>query len=365
MTRPWHFFVCRASRSPTPAWAIKSTYEAAEFPLGWLWARGSTASQFAFERTGAHGALLGMSMRFDDGQLQDALVKWRELVDVKERSAADNIWFEQRVSAARQNIFEQEANGASNPVSLRRAHADYWGEFVRVDEDVPHTFEAMLAPADLGPIDEMQKIVRIEGLTRPLVKHGMTFERLKEAVTNNETAVVDGFLATWNASSMRDWRPAFAAFKDEVMDDLTKPEWPSRLRDRLGLAHYDCAAGPIPIALMEYSVAEVKTAATGFAISSAFTAPTVLDSGPWPYFFPAPPELCCGRTMALYEVQDDKELLAEILHFRVAYKREHLARLDEIRVPPSAFDLRGLRNHHLLALHVASGRDDYGEEIPA
>jgi hypothetical protein len=99
----------------------------------------------------------------------------------------------------------------------------------------------------------------------------------------------------------------------------------------------------MPIALMEYSVAEVRTAATAFAVASAFTAPTVLDSGPWPYFFPAPPELCCGRTMALYEVQDDKELLAEILHFRMAYKREHLVRLDEIQTPPNAFDLRGLR----------------------
>jgi hypothetical protein len=69
--------------------------------------------------------------------------------------------------------------------------------------------------------------------------------------------------------------------------------------------------------------------------------------------------------MALYEVQDDKDLLAEILHFRITYKREHLFRLDEIRTPPNAFDLRGLRNHHLFALHVASGRDDYGEEIPA
>jgi len=107
-------------------------------------------------------------------------------------------------------------------------------------------------------------------------------------------------------------------------------------------------------------VAEVRAEATGFGVSAAFTAPTVLDSGPWPYFFPAPPELRCGRTMALYEVQDDKELLAEILHFRIAYKREYLVRLDEIRTPPNAYELRGLRNHHLLALHVASGRDDYG-----
>jgi hypothetical protein len=250
-------------------------------------------------------------------------------------------------------------------MALRKAHADYWSEFVRVDEETPHTFLAALAPADLGPIDEAQKIVRIESLTRPLAKHGLTFERLKQAATNNEASVIDGFLSTWNTSNVRDWRPAFGAFKDEVMDDLANADWPARLRDRLGLAHYDCADGPVPIALMEYSVAEVRTTATALAVSSAFTAPTVLDSGPWPFFFPAPTELCCGRTMALYEVADDKDLLAEILHFRIAYTREHLVRLDEIRAPPNAFDLRSLRNHHLLALQLASGREDYGEEIPA
>ena len=236
-------------------------------------------------------------MRFNDAQMRDALVEWRALHDMKERSAADNIWFEQRVSAARQNAFEREAVGAADPIGLRRAHADYWSEFVRVDEGIiPHTFERTLAPANLDAIDEMQKIVRIEGLTRPLAKHGITLDRLQEAIAKGETAVIDGFLATWNASNIRDWRPAFAVFKDEILDDLGRPDWPSRLRDRLGLAHYDCAAGHIPIALMEYSVSEVKAVAANFAGSSAFAGPTVFDSGPWPFFFPAPPELPCGRS---------------------------------------------------------------------
>jgi hypothetical protein len=304
-------------------------------------------------------------MLFNDPQLQNALAQWRQMAEALKRSEADNIWFEQRVSAARQQVFEQEASGASNAVSLCKAHTDYCKTFVQVDGEVPHTFVAALKPADLGPIDEMQRIVRIESLVRPLRAHGISFEELKNAFEKKEMTVVDGFLGAWNGSNLRDWRPVFGVFKDEVMDDLTEADWPTRLRDRLGLAHHNCADGPIPIALMEYSVAEVRTAATAFAVSSAFTAPTVLDSDPWPYFFPAPPELCYGRTMALYKVADDKDLLAEFLHFRIVYKREHLSRLDEIRMPPNAFDLRELRNHHLLALQLASGREDYGEEIPA
>jgi hypothetical protein len=115
---------------------------------------------------------------------------------------------------------------------------------------------------------------------------------------------------------------------------------------------------------MEYSVAEVRAAAAFSGVAAAFTAPTVLDSGPWAYFFPAPRELPCGRTMALYEIQDDNQLLAEILHFRINYKREHLVLLNEINISPSTYDLRDLRNHHLVALHIASGSDQYGEEIP-
>jgi hypothetical protein len=116
---------------------------------------------------------------------------------------------------------------------------------------------------------------------------------------------------------------------------------------------------------MEYTVAEVRATVASVAGIASFTAPTVLDTDPWPFFFPAPADLACGRTMALYQVASDNDLLAEILHFRITYRREHLARLDEIRTPPNPFDLKVLRNHHLLALQIASGRDDFGEEIPA
>lgn len=114
---------------------------------------------------------------------------------------------------------------------------------------------------------------------------------------------------------------------------------------------------------MEYSVGEVNAAARAFTAACAFTAPTVLDSKPWPFFFPAPPGLPCGWSMPLFEVADDKDLLAEVLHFRISYRREHIARLDQIRDPPQPHEIKGLRNHHLLALRIASGRDDYGEEI--
>ena len=67
--------------------------------------------------------------------------------------------------------------------------------------------------------------------------------------------------------------------------------------------------------------------------------------------------------MPLIQVYDDSLLLAEILHWRLNYRREHIARLAEIREPPAPYNLKSLRNNHLLAVQVASGQDGFGEEI--
>ena len=93
-----------------------------------------------------------------------------------------------------------------------------------------------------------------------------------------------------------------------------------------------------------------------------FTAPTALDTGPWPHFFPAPRDLPCGRAMALTPA-DDTKLLAEMLHYRLTYRPEHILKLGWITQPLAPLDLRELRNLHLTAVQVASGRDDFGEEI--
>jgi hypothetical protein len=162
----------------------------------------------------------------------------------------------------------------------------------------------------------------------------------------------------------RDDRPSFAAWKDQVLDEIAAPDWPDQLRDRLGLAHYDPADGPIPVALMQYTVRDVTIEAGRLGLPHAFTAPTVLDTGPWPWFFPAPRELDYGRAMPLVPYGDDNALLAEMLHIRLTYRRDHIVKLGEIRRRTGAPDLKELRNHHLVALQLAADRYDFGEEIP-
>lgn len=309
-------------------------------------------------------------MRFVDPALQNALAAWRQNPDHRDRAIADNFWFEERAGDARRAAFETYAGKPADPEALRRSLIQYVRDCMEIPSGIPHTFLSDLTPAFLTAVgvDQNQPIVRLESLQRVFSQWalpataGPPLERLRSAIDTHDASMVDGFLTIWN--NARDFRPAFAAWKDELLAELAAPDWADRLRDRLGLEHYQCENGPIPVALMEYRVLDVVQAATEVGSIGAFTAPTVLDSRPGPYFFPAPRECPYGRVMSLTPMVSDDDLLAEMLHVRITYRRDHIAPLGYITRPPAPHDLRELRNHHLLALQVASGREDFGEEIP-
>ncbi len=225
-------------------------------------------------------------MRFENPGLQTALVAWRQDTRVRERAKADNAWFEERVSAKRLTGYEAEVGDAIDAAGLVRSHIRYVRDFMEIGAGVPQTFIADFEPAILSAVglDPHQSIIRLESLQRvfsywPVDGDTDPLEALRNALDRNDTAVINGFLDTWNESNIRDFRPAFAAWKDELLTELAADDWPDRLRDRLGLEHYDCAAGPIPVALMEYPVQDVLDAAHVVGVAHSFTAPTFLDTG--------------------------------------------------------------------------------------
>lgn len=272
---------------------------------------------------------------------------------------ADNFWFEERLDDTRRLRFEADAVAAV----AARPLANLIRKDVRDNTEglaVPETFAAAGGLAVYGALDEDQEIVRLESIQRALEADDITFEQLKGAFLKRSAApLLDKFLATWNTK--RDARPAFAAFHSELADDLAEPDWPLRLRNRLGLAHY--GAGREPVALMRYTVREVLDAAHSDGAASAFAVPTVLDAPPNAQFFPSPAGLPCGRAMPLGADYDDSNLVAEILHARIAYRRRHLIGVERMGDAPVRGDLKALRNYHLLVLRIAADRDDYGEEI--
>ncbi len=306
-------------------------------------------------------------MRFADPPLQNDLEAWRRQSDHRERATADNLWFEERVGDTRRVWFESFARNGLYPGELRRSVIQYVRDHMEIETGVPHTFAGDMEPAVLSPagLEPTQWIVRLESLERIFAKwaapaeQGQPLERLQKAKDANDTPLLNQFCDLWNNSGTRDFRPTFAAWRGELEHELEADDWPDRLRDRLGLEHYNCANGPIPVALMMY---QVKDVAAPVGASTAFTAPTVFDFRPSPYFFPAPRNCPYGRVMSL--ISDDDDLLAEMLHVRIAYRPEHIAKLGYIARPSAGHDLKELRNHHRLALQVATSREDFGEDIP-
>jgi hypothetical protein len=191
-----------------------------------------------------------------------------------------------------------------------------------------------------------------------LRKSGLTVDQLMDAWSNRRLPLLDRFLTIWNVE--RDGRPTFAAWKDEVRHELAAADWADRLRDRLGLAHYSPAGSPIAVMLMEYRVADVLAAALAAGWPISFVAPTALDSGPWPWFFPSPAGLHYGRTVALRP--GPAALLTEVLHTRMDYARDHIARIGMISEPlDPGLSVRERRNDHLAVLRRVSARPDFGE----
>ncbi len=297
-------------------------------------------------------------MRFTGTERDDAHRIWRAVGPEHERAAADNVWFEERVSADRWNRFELLAPGIESPEALARWQTDYCRTYVHNDD--PDTFRAALAPARLttGLLDTDQRIVRLEKVDSTVLgEAGLSFDELLTAHQRHDTAVQEIFLRRWN--DRRDGRPSFGAWKDEMLDELLDPNWADAFRDRLGLAHYNPGPrAPIPVILMEYNVATVLTAAMARA---GIVIPTVLDSPPWPWFFPSPNNLDYGRCMDLSE--HDQRLRTELLHVPVTYRHDHIARIGTIARPVVMVPLRDRRNRHLATVRTAAGQPEFGEEM--
>jgi hypothetical protein len=135
-------------------------------------------------------------MRFEDVDLQTGLQVWRDTADRWERACADNLWFDERVSSARQEVFEDLVKASDAPGDLPDRQTWYWKRFVRDGDPAPHTFAAELEPARLGPgpLEPFQPIVRLEDLRGQLHDQYVSLEQLQAAKDEHQTAVLDKFL---------------------------------------------------------------------------------------------------------------------------------------------------------------------------
>jgi hypothetical protein len=288
---------------------------------------------------------------------------------VKVAAVADNCRFDERASNDRWQRFEDLVGNPST--------ADWrdWGEannlylerYCQVPSlSVPDAFLDINRSAWLAATKN-QDVIRFELLLRPLRAFGGGLDDLGKLFNRADAGDADSiqaaeqFFEVWN--QRRDGRPAFAAFYDEVQEEVNGDDWPHALRDRLGLGFFGRTGGAaLPMALMRYSLSDVIATQTARGLPTACALPTVLDGGMHEFFFPVPREHPFGATLHLNPDLADM-LTAEIIHCRIDYKREHLWKLGFIERPHGLSEdrLRAGRDLHLLALREECDRDDFGE----
>ena len=296
-------------------------------------------------------------MEFEDVQLNQALHLGLLSSDESIKAKARNVRIEEGVSESRRVFFESKPSAPSGNSwdELIRRHVDYVRLYVKTSVEQPHTFQDPFEPNDVGDIDQAQLIVRLEGLARPMHEFGCSYEELRKAHEDQDVEFLSEFCEVWN--DMRDLRPAFSTLLSEVADKLDQDHWADALRNMLGLAHYSADIEPEPIALCKYSVADVRREAE---TEVPITMPTVLDSDPWEYYFPAPTSLRFGRAMALLPCDNEEDLKVELLNSRVTYMPKNIWKLGQIVTTAPSFAMGELRELHLLALQLASGEDSFG-----
>lgn len=312
------------------------------------------------------------------GQLLDDLLNSD---DVSLRARAENFRFEERVGQDRQARYEAEY-GPTGPVYdlWLESHMDYLSASVYTEQ--PETFlplnaDAALPAAVASELGEEQVLIRVESLDYALrdTKIGSLadLENIL-AIYNNQRR--DPLITAGDAKALLQEvcrslnqnpnavRPRFAAFAQELTDDIKSSDWPQRLRDRLGLAHLPPtrAFGTYPVALMKYKVVEVAGRAGRVGAAHPLTVPTVLDAEPYEIFYPSPKDLNYGRTLNLAGAGNCDQLASEVLHLRIDYGPGHIWKVGAIttREDTSPERLSNLRNDHRACLQLLSNRDDFG-----
>lgn len=316
-------------------------------------------------------------MQFSDPALSDALRKWANDLDARQRACAHNLLFDERLSGSRGAFFEAKAS--HSPISadqLRRSAIDYYREHVRVSRGVPHSFRDLNAAAGIKTIAPELKLIRIEDLREPLDLTAIAPNALIDAFrTKNRSSqsLIAWFINEWNTRPDIRRNPcSFSARKDQCLDEISSPHWPELLRNKFGLDHFDATrSGDIPVALMEFEAAEILAQAGSTPdVMYPFCIPTALDCEPNPQFFPTPTvpgrspgPLDFGCPMALSVILRPEDLIAEVVHPRLTYTRDHLIDVGVISAGLPAVDFNEMRNAHLWALRIEADRLDFGSEL--
>jgi hypothetical protein len=158
-----------------------------------------------------------------------------------------------------------------------------------------------------------------------------------------------------------DHRPVFAAFYEDFLNEFRDPAdttWPNRIRDRLGLYHFNQWGSPFPrrVFLFRYPVREIPIR-QGDPDRRPIALPAVLDHRLAESFCPAPQALPQGQLVNL-EANSHSQPAREVLHLFMPLEPRHIFRVGTVTSPVPDY-LGPARRDHLIWLRLLSDREDY------
>lgn len=289
------------------------------------------------------------------------------------RFAARNALIDENVTADRARSYLSSMPTASLSRRIwHRSHDAYLARVVGFTKSVlrndarstwPETFREDRQLSVLSHADPHTQLARLESVDRmqqriPGVSAGELVDVATDALRGDAAAmsVLNSHLAVWHAS--RDDRPVFIGLWDDVVGDLTAPDWPNVLRDRFGLEYLRGLPSPA-VFLFRYKLGRIPKLAPRSA-QRAIASPTVLDTSPSPPFCPAPRPLEHGMAVNLSGLSHC-DPAREALHLRVRVTGADLGRIGQLTAPPRV-DLAEARKQHIQCLRRDSRFPDYARE---
>jgi hypothetical protein len=295
-----------------------------------------------------------------DKIFSDFLRQTARTVDISESAPAVNFLVDERVPEQRENVFLATSPTATGPGwnldSFRRTFGNHFASHIGVAVSSVRrcaTFGAINQSNHLASTEPNQDVVRLESVAGffQLAKAGFDSLDKLDAALRYYTSHRSGELApdeksrleTWvdELNRKRDARPMFVAPFGEVESLLKLPDWPTQLRNMLGLVHLQGAPNkPLPVVLMRYNLSRAEQASRQIKINGWTAVPTVLEAGnnkgPGTAFFPFPKAAVggdgvgFGATVSLGS-GDGLDFKSEFLHFRTDYKLEDFWMFGEIK----------------------------------
>jgi hypothetical protein len=254
--------------------------------------------------------------------------------------------------------------------------AEHDPRFVAIDEprNCPETFRSTSALQTFQTADRQTHFIRIVPVKdiAQMADEDVGYvwnmgeawvrDRQKTNPARNELARI---LDQAAHSDKCDHRPVFAAFYEDLADELKQSDWPDRLRNRLGLYHinqWNPPGLPARVFLFRYPVEDLPRK-RGETERRPLAVPSVLDHRFSEAFCPAPSGLNRGRLVNL-KAGENIDPAREVLHFFMPFQAEHLFLVGEVTTPVPE-NLGSIRRDHLLWLQLTSGREDYASETDA